>query len=384
MKATIFQGHAGSGNPIVVGYDTGISRGRQWTRSVRTSAQLLLFLVGGVLSLETNVLAGLLAVPQRDFRRQTWTISESLPSNSIQAILQTRDGFLWLATPRGLVRFDGLHFEVFNRLNMPGMTSDDCRALAQTTDDSLWVATRAGLLRFQDGQCQRLGAKDGLSAEEVQLLHASDSGTLWIGTLRGLHRWQEGVLTAFTTREGLADDWIGGMDEDGNGDLWVVTRRAVHRFDKTTQRWVQTWQRSGRPAELPSAIHVDSDGLWFLEGTLAVAGSLDDWCSGAPTAEPAAHTSSLSPTAGSRRPAGSVAAGPSRQSLVLCGAKWSVCVPRRTVHTLQHHEWPAGQLGIVSVRGSGRQSVDRDGIWRFAAMATATGEDDWPAGWTAA
>lgn len=204
-----------------------------------------------------------------EFRRQSWTISENLLSNSIQAILQTRDGFLWLATPRGLVRFDGLHFEVFNRLNMPGMTSDDCRALAQTTDDSLWVATRAGLLRFQDGQCQRLGAKDGLSAEEVHLLHASDSGALWIGTPRGLHRWQEGVVTAFTTHEGLTDDWIGGMDEDGNGDLWAVTRWAVHRFDKTTQRWVQTWQRSGRPAELPSALHVDSDGLWFLEGTLA-------------------------------------------------------------------------------------------------------------------
>lgn len=213
-----------------------------------------------------------------DFRRQTWTAAEGLPANCLQAILQTRDGFLWLGTPRGLVRFDGLRCEVFNHLNTPGMANDDCRALAQTTDGNLWVATRAGLLRFRDGQCQRLDTERGRLTEEVHLLLASNSGALWIGTSRGLYRWQEEVVTAFTVREGLADDWIGGMDEDDDGNLWVVTRWAVHRFDQSAQRLVPMWQRSGRPAELPSALHVDADGFWFLEGTQAVAGS---WMIGA-------------------------------------------------------------------------------------------------------
>jgi ligand-binding sensor domain-containing protein len=49
--------------------------------------------------------------------------NEGLPANRSQGILQTRDGFLWLATPRGLGRFDGLHFEVFDRLSTPGLAN---------------------------------------------------------------------------------------------------------------------------------------------------------------------------------------------------------------------------------------------------------------------
>ena len=52
---------------------------------------------------------------------QVWKTENGLPQNAIQAIAQTRDGYLWLGTERGLVRFDGVQFTVFDKGNTPGL-----------------------------------------------------------------------------------------------------------------------------------------------------------------------------------------------------------------------------------------------------------------------
>ena len=57
------------------------------------------------------------------YAHQVWKTDAGLPQNSIQAILQTRDGYIWLGTERGLVRFDGVQFTVFDKGNTPGRTS---------------------------------------------------------------------------------------------------------------------------------------------------------------------------------------------------------------------------------------------------------------------
>src|SRR5271166_5649819 len=55
------------------------------------------------------------------FIHETWRIEDGLPQNSVSAIAQTRDGYLWLATFDGLVRFDGSRFTVFNPANTKEM-----------------------------------------------------------------------------------------------------------------------------------------------------------------------------------------------------------------------------------------------------------------------
>jgi ligand-binding sensor domain-containing protein len=61
---------------------------------------------------------------QPPYRFFPWTTENGLPQNSIQALLQTRDGYLWMSTLDGLVRFDGFHFRIFNRQNTPALTTD--------------------------------------------------------------------------------------------------------------------------------------------------------------------------------------------------------------------------------------------------------------------
>ncbi len=63
------------------------------------------------------------------FRFDHWTTEHGLPQNGINAITQTRDGYLWLATNDGLVRFDGVRFTVFNHGNTPGFENNRLNSL---------------------------------------------------------------------------------------------------------------------------------------------------------------------------------------------------------------------------------------------------------------
>ncbi len=65
-----------------------------------------------------------------------WNTDNGLPQNSINAILQTKDGYLWLTTSDGLVRFDGLRFTVFNKGNTKGINSNRFNLLFEARDGS--------------------------------------------------------------------------------------------------------------------------------------------------------------------------------------------------------------------------------------------------------
>src|SRR5580704_7503446 len=78
------------------------------------------------------------------YGHQAWQAPEGLPQDSVQAILQTRDGFLWVGTERGLARFDGLHFDVFNSKNAGGAKIHYIETLYESRDATLWIGTREG------------------------------------------------------------------------------------------------------------------------------------------------------------------------------------------------------------------------------------------------
>jgi signal transduction histidine kinase/ligand-binding sensor domain-containing protein len=148
----------------------------------RDAARAAGCLLGAVLLLAIAVSGRALepSTPLANLGRQAWVMENGLPQNTVQALAQTRDGFLWLGTEVGLVRFDGVGFAVFDRNSSPALPGNDVRCL--------------------------LAAKDG---------------ALWIGTSEGLARWKDGSVAAFTTKDGLPANWVQELVEDGTGGLWV-------------------------------------------------------------------------------------------------------------------------------------------------------------------
>ncbi|EEF61838.1 sensor histidine kinase [Pedosphaera parvula] len=159
-----------------------------------------------------------------------WRMDDGLPHSCVQAVLQTRDGYLWVGTQFGLARFDGVRFVGFNKNNVPEMLNANILGLQEGQDGSLWIATgRGGMLRLKDGKFTRYGKADGLANDSClgPTLETRD-GSLWFATLGGLSRYRDGKFVNFGTNSGLASDVVRGMVEDQEGQLWLATPTGVY------------------------------------------------------------------------------------------------------------------------------------------------------------
>src|SRR5882762_5590502 len=82
-----------------------------------------------------------------------WGIEDKLPGSSVIAVTQTRDGYLWLGTLYGLVRFDGIRFTVFDESNTPGLNSGRIVLLFEDSQSNFWIGTEtAGVFLVKDGR----------------------------------------------------------------------------------------------------------------------------------------------------------------------------------------------------------------------------------------
>src|SRR5881396_1759174 len=98
-----------------------------------------------------------------EYLHTVWTTENGLPQNSVNAILQTRDGYLWIGTFGGLARFDGVKFTVFDAGNTEGLKSSRIFALCEDHAGNLWIGTEnGGLARYRDGVFTTYTVKDGL------------------------------------------------------------------------------------------------------------------------------------------------------------------------------------------------------------------------------
>ena len=153
-----------------------------------------------------------------------WTIEDGLPQNTVNAILQTRDGYLWLATFGGLVRFDGVSFTVFDVANAPELASNRMLSLYEDREGALWIGhEREGVSRYEGGVFTRFGEGDGLTDGDVLSFAEDREGVLWIGTSNGLVHYEGGQFTLFTSADGLPSGKVSALHVDREGVLWAGT-----------------------------------------------------------------------------------------------------------------------------------------------------------------
>jgi len=159
----------------------------------------------------------------RQYSHRIWRVQDGLPQNRIQAIAQTQDGYLWIGTSGGLVRFDGARFTVFDRSNTPVFRDDSILSLASSNDGSLWVGTEGGgLLHYKEGSFTLIDTTQGLTNLFVRALYEDSKGTLWIGTDRGFFRRDSSKLERLDDRNGIPITAITGLTEDRQGRIWAA------------------------------------------------------------------------------------------------------------------------------------------------------------------
>src|ERR1044072_7906506 len=116
----------------------------------------------------------------KEFGHQAWLTENGLPQNTVQSIIQTRDGYLWIGTQEGLARLDGLNFTVFDKKNTPAFKSNDIRFLYEDKQGRLWISTSYGLVCRHNGQFAAFTVNEGLPDNSIGQLAADESGNVWI------------------------------------------------------------------------------------------------------------------------------------------------------------------------------------------------------------
>jgi ligand-binding sensor domain-containing protein/signal transduction histidine kinase len=164
----------------------------------------------------------------RQCGEQAWQTSAGLPQNTVHAITQTKDGFLWIATEGGLARFDGTSFTVFDTQTTPQLRSDFLYNLMEDARGALWISTGDGLLRYADNRFREFRIADGLPSNIVWSTWQGHSGRFFALTSAGLAVLQGQHFTAISGTAGIvSDSGQQVLTEDAQGRLWLASARGL-------------------------------------------------------------------------------------------------------------------------------------------------------------
>lgn len=174
--------------------------------------------------------------PRVQYHFDVWTTDNGLPQNSINDLLQTRDGFLWMATYDGLARYDGVKFTFFNAGNRDDLKQSRFAQLFEDRDGRLWIITEDfKLLQYRDRRFRAFTTADGLPDNQVRRLRAADDGAILFETGKGVFWWHDGKFVSDDPLASLAQPAPQTNAEIGfpmrPGVVWHFDNGALHRVE---------------------------------------------------------------------------------------------------------------------------------------------------------
>jgi signal transduction histidine kinase/ligand-binding sensor domain-containing protein len=253
--------------------------------------------------------AGLVSVSAAaaNYFTRTWQVEQGLPQNKVTAVVQTRDGYLWVGTYNGLARFDGIHFTVFDENSTPELRSRRITSLFDAANGMLWIGTESGdISQYKDGRFTAVPLRANWSGGKIYATTDDDAGDVWllneVGELargrdgkvllpqsgnvpkvlsmaRGLDGtiWvdREGVVSALKdgrlTVEVSTNDYVQGICAARDGGFWVACNAGIRK--RNEGRWVADlgaapwgWNVVANFVEMSSgalAAGTSGDGLWL-------------------------------------------------------------------------------------------------------------------------
>lgn len=193
-----------------------------------------------------------------------WLTDNGLPQNSVLALAQTPDRYLWIGTEIGLARFDGIQFTLFDKRNTPQILTNEISALLVDHEGALWIGSHGGgLARLKDNKFTSYTAQLGHSSDAIQALFEDQNGDIWVGTDgAGIVRRHQGVFRSYTHRDGLPDDTVFSICGDRHGGLWVGTHSGLSHW--VNGRITTINEAAGSPLVNVRSVYEDAAGtLWI-------------------------------------------------------------------------------------------------------------------------
>ena len=205
------------------------------------------------------------------FLHTSWAAADGAPSG-VHGIAQTTDGFLWLASTSGLIRFDGVRFERYEPKSGDSLQDRDISALFATPDGGLWIGRAGRAVFLRNGVATTYGRDEGLPVTTVFRFALDHQGIVWAATSRGLERFENSRWNDVGPEWNFSAKSATDLFLDRHRNLWVTAPGALFCLPPNTHSFRM------REATRPWLLRESPDGtLWMSEygvGIHAVTGPL--------------------------------------------------------------------------------------------------------------
>jgi len=201
------------------------------------------------------------------------------PQCIVRNLIQDKNGHIWLASWKGIIRYDGECF--INFTNKKNLRRHRVFCALEDRKGNLWFGTVGAGIYVYDGESFiNYTTKEGLADDKLGCIYEDKAGQIWLGTMGGISRY-DGTATDtksiafqnFTKEDGLTDDDVNSIIEDKNGHFWIGTRGKACVFDG--QSFKEFYKENRTPFVNVRCIMEDknnniwlggNDGLWRLDG----------------------------------------------------------------------------------------------------------------------
>ncbi|MCQ2248078.1 MAG: hypothetical protein MJZ50_03620 [Treponema sp.] len=122
-----------------------------------------------------------------DYVSHIWTAADGLPGNTITDIIQTKDGYVYMGTYDGLVRFDGINFNIQNRNTDENLGFSSARVVFEDSRCNLWIGSNdEGIIKITRDGIEKFDSSNGLPNNSVRAIVEDKVGNIWVGTASGV------------------------------------------------------------------------------------------------------------------------------------------------------------------------------------------------------
>ena len=155
-----------------------------------------------------------------------------LKGSHVFAIKGDRDGNVWAATNKGLLRFKD--YQLTGQFSVKdGLPNEFTTTIFEDSKGRLWFGGYGGLTKYEGGQFTNYGVKDGLAGTYVRTIHEDSDGTFWVGTYdEGMSRFKDGKFVNYKESNGLYNSGVFAIEEDRAGYFWISSNRGIYRVKK--------------------------------------------------------------------------------------------------------------------------------------------------------
>lgn len=185
-------------------------------------------LLGSIFLLSSTILFGQYRLdPNKTLEQYNynhWDSKEGLPDNAVIHIIQSKDGYIWMASYGGITRFNGIDFLTYSAYNTPAIINNSFTYIYEDNAGVIWTATSGnGAVTVDNGQLKIYTIHDGLPSNFTEEIVQDQDGRIWIATSDGLAYKEGKTFKNQEAPEPLKKNHLKSIDVDDKNNLWVAT-----------------------------------------------------------------------------------------------------------------------------------------------------------------